>query len=386
MQAHYPISIIKAAEHLPYFAGRLDGSLPHHTLRRIRSLLQITNACYTNTVDGRYTSPAAVDRDAKDKRATGLPCEAVAHIYTQRAAERLIDISRSKLTWKDLVSPQMALRVHARLCARTRGAGQSALAGEEVEIDLPQHLAELRPSLEQRNHLGQPSDTDMKSLVDMQADYGSSPGQLMRIIDVMVYHRRLASVELLTSGSGQVARLMTHLQLHYLGVSAPLWSLPRGLYCRHEEYARLLSGTDNSGQYTRGTGGESHQSGLFPFIEFMLGTCLEQMQVMDVLLSRKHLRRRILHAFSSPEMCTAGIKPACARAFHTLFLLGEISRSDFALFTGLKAHLAAEQVAKMIRIGLLEVPGQTPDHLQPGLPLWLGEILFPELHHPLQPA
>ncbi len=369
----YPPSMLQAAEQLPYLAGRLAGRLPKTTLDQVGSLLQITNAYYTTVLDGLETKPAELARSLRSKRTQQLTSQAAGHIYTQQACQRLIDIFGPRLAWEDMVSPAWTARVHGRLFMRRRA---SAFA-------VPQHpaaeeLAQGQPPSGERlpdlgGQLDQTSEVRTRLLMQMGTVYGAPEDQRSRIISAMAYHHRLACSDPFEGGGGQLARLLTHLQLHYLGLSASLWSLQRGLAGRQDTYEHYL--------------GDVGRSEPYGFIEFMLDTCLEQMKFMDTLLNPKHLRDKLSNAFiNSPEIQRAAIKPGCAKAIHILFSHGEVSRSDFKVFTGLGEKLATEQVAKLVALGLVVAPTPKSRQLYPGIPLWFAEMLFPELHQRFKPA
>ncbi|MFB8831181.1 Fic family protein [Azotobacter sp. CWF10] len=221
----------------------------------------------------------------------------------------------------------------------------------------------------------------------MQQVYGSPADARTRLLAAMAYHHRLAWVHPFADGNGRVVRLLTHLQLHKLNLSSPLWSLSRGLARRQEQYYARLANADQPRRGDLDGRGQLTQAGLFEFVGFMLDTCLDQMRYIEASMRVGQMRERLEKIFAwEPRISAAGVKPEVARALHVLLTQGKVGRADFKVFTGLGERTATDQLRKLVELGLVDSPTPKAREIFPALPVWFAQQLFPDLHQRLGPA
>ena len=306
----------------------------------------MTNTYYTNLIEGQHTEPATLAEGSRRKSAKELKQLSVEHMHAQSGLEALILQRKAEIRWPDMFSPELVERVHERLF---KNAGEDERQLEDGSFLQPgQMRSECGRIIRVGGHTAPAPDSVRAMMIRMKDRYGHAPDQRTRIVCAMAYHHRMAFVHPFADGNGRVVRMLTHLQLHYLGMSAPLWSLSRGLAKRQDEYYQRLSSADKPRRGDLDGRGQLSEKALCEFIEFMLDICLDQMKYMEEMISVHTLRNRIEVALkAAPQFQQAGIKQECARALHILLTQGEITRSDFKVYTGLGLRTATEQLSRL---------------------------------------
>lgn len=376
----FPPSLMHMAEQLPFQAGKLCGVLPTESARRIGGLMRITSSYYSNLIEGQYTEPASLSANAPRRNPKVLTELAVSHIGAQEALERLLRTPRgSTMEWAGMFAPSLVARVHRRLFA---GAGQAELALTDGRELVPGQLRNVsEKNVMVGDHFAPAWQSILPMMSRLQTVYGRIGDQRTRLLGALAYHHRLAFVHPFEDGNGRVVRMLTHLQLAKLGLVSPLWSLSRGLARQQDEYYRRLRSAYQPRRGDLDGRGQLTQSGLLEFVEFMLQVCLDQMKYIEHAMGMATLRQRLERAIAfEPRFEQAGIKQEVARALHILLTHGEVSRSDFKIYTGLHDRVASGQLNKLVTLGLVDAPSVKSRQLYPGLPVWFAQLLFPDLH------
>jgi len=384
-EGRYPPSLLASAERLPFLAGKLSSLLPAETTERLGRLLRVTNTYYTNLIEGQHTEPATLAANSRRKGQKELKQLSVEHMHAQAGLEAVISLRMAKLRWSDMFAPALVERVHQRLF---KGVSEDERRLEDGSFLHPGQMRSVCGRfIKVGGHTAPAPDSVDAMMKRMQERYGQATDQRTRIVCAMAYHHRMAFVHPFADGNGRVVRMLTHLQLHYLGMSAPLWSLSRGLARRQDEYCQRLSSADKPRRGDLDGRGQLSEKALCEFIEFMLDVCLDQMKYMEEMISVHTLRNRIEVALkAAPQFQQAGIKQECARALHILLTQGEVTRSDFKVYTGLGLRTATEQLSKLIDLKLIDAPSQKSRQIYPGLPIWFADWIFPDLHRRFRPA
>lgn len=384
-EGRYPRALLDAAERIPFLAGRLSGFLPAETTERLGKLLRVTNTYYTNLIEGQHTEPATLAANVKRKSPKDLNRLSIEHMYAQAGFETVITRMKDAIEWPTLFSPELVKRVHERLF-KDVCEGERVL--EDGSILVPgQMRSNCGRTIRVGDHTAPAPDAVASMMARMSQRYGQPEDLRTRLICTMAYHHRLAFVHPFADGNGRAVRMITHLQLHYLGMSAPLWSLSRGLARRQDEYYQKLSGADQRRRGDLDGRGQLSERGLCDFIEFMLDVCIDQMQYMEEMINLASLRSRIdIALLVCREFQAAGVKAECARALHILLTQGEVARSDLKVFTGLGDRLATDQLSKLIQLKVVEAPSPKSRVLHPGLPIWFADAVFPDLHRRFRPG
>ncbi|SEJ06742.1 Fic family protein [Azotobacter beijerinckii] len=384
LPSDFPSEILSMAEQLPYQAGKLAGMLPPETTTCVGGLLRVTSSFYSNLIEGQFTEPVSLAPRAPKRSRKELTELAVAHIGAQEAFERAI-LRYSAVPWREFFSPSFVARIHCRLF---ESATEEQLRLADGNRLVP---GQLRDAAERDVMVGQhaaPAWTAVTPMLNrMQQVYGSPPDARTRLLAVMAYHHRLAWVHPFADGNGRVVRLLTHLQLHKLNLSSPLWSFSRGLARRQEQYYARLANADQPRRGDLDGRGQLTQAGLFEFVGFMLDTCLDQMRYIEAAMQVGQMRERLEKIFAwEPRINSAGVKPEVARALHVLLTQGKVGRADFKVFTGLGERTATDQLRKLVELGLVDSPTPKAREIFPALPVWFAQQLFPDLHQRLGPA
>lgn len=381
MPAILPDSMLAKASRIPFLAGELRGLLPPQTALRLGALMRITSSYYSNLIEGQYTEPASLAPLSPQRTGEDLQQLALAHIRAQRVFERAgtWSIHRGQ-PWSAMFSSDFVASVHRRLFKHATREQLSLGDGSQLQP------GELRSETQKnvivgRDHFAPSWESVDAMILRMQQVYGRCGDPRYQLLGSLAYHHRLAYVHPFEDGNGRVVRMITHLQLHRLGLASPLWSLSRGLARKQDEYYARLRNADQARRGDLDGRGQLSQAGLLEFMNFMLDTCIDQMTYIREALSVGRLRERLDKLVALHERFTgAGIKTECARALHVLITQGKVLRADFKVFTGLHDRVASEQLRKLIEMGVVEAPSAKSRYVYPGLPVWFAQLVFPDLH------
>lgn len=376
-----PPVVLEKADAVRFLSGRLTGMLAPATAHRLARLLELTNSYYSNLIEGQYTEPAQLAAALKVRRSPKVLTElAASHVLAQRALERAVRRYQGRgLCWADGFAPACIARVHRRLF---QNASDEELRLPDGSLMLPGRLRnECRLNVSVGQHDAPDYSVVLPMLERMQQAYGRVADPRLRLLAVLAYHHRLAWVHPFPDGNGRVIRMVTHLQLHQLGLASSLWSLSRGLARRQAEYYARLANADASRRGDLDGRGQLTQSGLVEFIDFMLDVCVDQMTYMCEGLRLAPLRERLERIVAmEPRLIDAGLKVEVARALHVLIAQGCVARSDFKVYMGLGDRVSIDQLSKLLSLGLVESPTPKSREIYPGLPVWFAQLLFPDLH------
>jgi Fic family protein len=378
-----PKSLLDRAEALPTKTAFLAGCLAPGTAERLGRLLRVTNTYYSNLIEGQYTEPADMQRaqNAPKKERKLLQSLAVRHMDVQRLFERALRLHPADS--KSMYAPGLIRAVHFRLFDGTDEESRRLSDGRIME---PGSLRSL-PTEEVvvGNHLAPAAAVVRPMLEHLQNGFGNIQDPRRRIIAALANHHRLAFVHPFLDGNGRVSRMITHLQLVQLGLQPHLWSLSRGLARRHQDYYAALANADRPREGDLDGRGKLSQKHYFAFIEFMLEVCHDQVDYMTAALDREKMRERVIRAFKTKErLLDAGVRPETGPAVLALLNQGSLPRSEFKMFTGLPPRGATDELTRLIKLGVVSSPTPKSRTVEPGLPHWFAQTIFPDLHVRLQ--
>lgn len=374
-----PQAMLDRAEALIPKTAFLAGSLAPETAMRLGKLLRVTNTYYSNLIEGQYTEPAAMQRaqNAPKRERRLLRDLAILHMDVQLVFERAL--RRHPADFKSMFSPDLISTIHYRLFNGTDEESRRLSDGRVFEPGV------LRSAPDEEvvvgNHLAPAAAVVESMLKHLQWGFGMVQDPRKRIIAALANHHRLAFVHPFLDGNGRVARMVTHLQLVQLGLKPNLWSLSRGLARRHQDYYSALTLADRQREGDLDGRGQLSQKHYFAFIEFMLDVCHDQVDYMTEALDRGKMRERVLRTFMTNErLLEAGIRPGTAPAVLALLAQGSLPRAEFKTFTGLQDRLATDELGRLIKLGIVHSPTPKSRILEPGLPAWFAQGVFPDLH------
>ncbi|WP_447903414.1 hypothetical protein [Pseudomonas serbica] len=222
---------------------------------------------------------------------------------------------------------------------------------------------------------------DATNLASRQSSLGEITELRRRLITALAQHYHLIQNQPLSDGNGAMARLVVHMHFAQIGLHPHLWSLPRGVARRREEYHAALGLTGGTQGRQPSGGFQRTGTALLSFIAFMLDVCHEEVDYMTAALNRRKLRESITNAFNTNSRLTeAGIRGEIAPAFLALLIQGALPRSEFNTFTGLQSEAASNQVGRLINIDLVVSPPSDLLTLEIALPDWFVRELLPDLH------
>jgi Fic family protein len=339
----------------------------------------VTESYYSNLIEGLHTEPAALERaqNLPRKQRQLLGDLAVDHMDVQHVFERAL--RRYPTSFKSMFSPELISAVHYELFDGASEESRCLSNGRMLE---PGRLRS-RPDEEVKvsSHLAPAAAAVSPMLDHLQWGFGNIQDPRRRIIAVLANHHRLAFVHPFLDGNGRVLRMITHLQMVQLGLQPHLWSLSRGLAHRRQDYYSALSKADRPREGDFDGRGQLSQKHYFGFIEFMLDVCHDQVDYMTAAFNHEKLRERVIRAYKTNErLWDAGVRPESAPAVIALLLQGSLPRAEFKVFTGLPHRGAIDELTSLIKLGVVLSPTPKSRTVEPGLPAWFAQEIFPELH------
>lgn len=377
-----PVDILEKASLLPAKAAFLDGRLAPATRVRLVSLLEVTNTYYSNLIEGQYSAPADMQRaqTAPKRERKQLTDLAMQQLGVQTSFERIMYRWETNITWPTMLSPWLVKQVHKALF-RHAPAEQLKLHDSERYLVPGKLRVEPDEQVEVGRHLAPDARVVQPMLELLQQAMGSCNDPRMRLITALAYHHRLAWIHPFMDGNGRLARLITHIQLVYLDLRPNLWSLSRGLARRQTEYYAMMANADRPREGDLDGRGQLSLKHYLAFIRFMLDVCLDQIDYMTEAVDPANMRARIERLFKYHErISSAKIRPGSAAAVHALLSMGTMPRATFKTFLGLSERLAIEELKRLIELGIVLSPTPKSRDVEPGLPVWFAQEIFPDLH------
>jgi hypothetical protein len=117
----------------------------------------------------------------------------------------------------------------------------------------------------------------------------------------------------------------------------------------------------------------------------MLEVCHDQVNYMTEALNTVTLRERLTRVFQyNTQLRCSGVRPATASAVLALITLGSMPRSDFKAFTGLNPRQASDELTTLVNLGVVLSKSPKARIIEPGLPTWFADEIFPNLHRQIQ--
>ena len=356
--------------------------LLNHTIGpSLRPILRSMNSYYTNRIEGQHTSPTDIDRAlnagmSNDRRIARLQRLALAHMQVEEQQElEVLDESRTRL-----FSPEWAQSIHHNLYMalpedeRTTEEGHPLGPGQwrDRPVSLGRHLA---PEVE-----------NVPGLMEvLHSGYRNLPYGESLLIGIAACHHRMAYIHPFLDGNGRVARLHSHLLLHWMGLTGGVWSIMRGLARNQQDYYRFLNDADLPRKGGSDGRGNLTQAGLVDFVSFFLDICLDQVRFMAKMLQltefRNRLRDLLLWMEANPwklgsEMSV--VKIEALEALHYVSLVGRLERAKFLSMTGLSERTARRVLSSLIDFGLLRSESsRAPVEFR--VPMGALRFLFPRL-------
>jgi Fic family protein len=379
-----PASIINSADMLQRKIEFLAGCMAPETSARVTGLLRLTNSYYSNLIEGHYSTTVDLQhaQNAPWRDRKQLTDLAVQHVEAQAVLERAIRRCQSN-DFAVMFDPKLLEQIHYRLFRHV--PPESLLLGDGWQMEPGRLRSKEREQVIVGKHQA-PAPAVVRSMLQhLQIHFGCIEDPRLRLIAVLANHHRTAFVHPFLDGNGRVTRMLTHLQLCHLNLRPELWSLSRGLARRHQDYYLYLSLADSPRQGGMDGHGQLSQRHYFGFIEFMLEVCHDQVNYMTEALNTVTLRERLTRVFQyNTQLRCRGVRPATASAVLALITLGSMPRSEFKAFTGLNPRQASDELTALVNLGVVLSKSPKARIIEPGLPTWFADEIFPNLHRQIQ--
>lgn len=343
----------------------------------LRSLLRSMNSYYTNRIEGQHTRPHEIDQAlrqdfSKDAVLAAKQRLAVAHIEAEQALEQRYSGADGA---RALYSAEAVQDMHRELFGRLPTAD---LLTPEKEVIKP---GELR----QRDvKVGQHVAPAFASVPVFLARWASFYGNVRRgeaaLVAMAAAHQRLGWLHPFIDGNGRVMRLHTHTLLNALGYTGGLWSPLRGFARSTERYYALLADADSLRRGDLDGRGNLSEQALIAWIDYVLKTCIDQVNFMAGMLDFETMKARIEACLVfEATVVKQGVRQEALRGLHYLFLSGEeMARGDFKTMLGMSDRGATDALGALVKRGLLK--SDSPQgKVRFGLPQHALRFLFPLL-------
>ena len=343
----------------------------------LRGLLRNMNSYYTNRIEGQHTRPHEIDQAlrqdfSKDAVLAAKQRLAVAHIEAEQALEQR---HKGPDGAAALYSPDAVQDLHRELFGRLPAA--DLLTPEQAPI-VP---GALRQQDVQVGHHVAPAHASVPDFLQRWASfYGGVRRGEAALVAMACAHQRLGWVHPFVDGNGRVMRLHTHTLLSALGYTGGLWSPLRGFARSTERYDALLADADSLRRGDLDGRGNLSEQALIAWVDYVLDTCLDQVNFMGSMLDFATIKARIeaCLVFES-TVIKQGVRQESLRALHYLFLSGEdMTRGDVKSMLGMSDRGATDALGALVKRGLLK--SDSPQgKVRFGLPQHALRFLFPQL-------
>jgi len=366
--------LLTKAHDLSRLATLLAGTRVPPELRR---LLRSMNSYYTNRIEGQHTRPHEIDQALRqnfslDATLAAKQRLAVAHIEAEEALELRYQGADGA---QALYTAGAVQDLHQELFGRLPPADLLTPENEPIvpgqlrmrEVQVGQHVA--------------PAFASVPRFLERWASFYSHVRRgEAALVALAAAHQRLGWIHPFIDGNGRVMRLHTHTLLHALGYTGGLWSPLRGFARSTDQYYALLADADSLRRGDLDGRGNLSEQALIAWIDYVLGTCLDQVTFMTGMLDFETLKARI-------EACLvfeatvekSGVRQESLRGLHYLFLSGEeMARGDFKSMLGMSDRGATDALGALVKRGLLK--SDSPQgKVRFGLPQHALRFLFPRL-------
>ncbi len=335
----------------------LAGKLHPVALQQLSGVTRITNAYYSNLIEGHITRPAEIKgalegdySDNEEKRA--LQEEAVAHVELQEEIDRIALFGELL----DPTSPEYIQYLHTEFYSKLPEEFMWVRDrdGEKRFRIVP---GEFRTSDVTVGELNPPEWKHVPALMDyFHLRFGRQQmGQIAKVLAIPAAHHRALYIHPYSDGNGRVMRLMSHAMCHRAGIGAGgLWSISRGL-------ARGLGGVVGQTQYKErmqmadaqragahdGRGVRSY-SALVGFTEWFLEVMIDQIEFMGTLFDFENLDKRL-----DDYVKLRDLRPESASLLRHLLLNGEIERGDVPGIMGLAPRTGRRVLMDLLKDGII---------------------------------
>ncbi|MDD0841412.1 Fic family protein [Pseudomonas sp. Gutcm_11s] len=359
-----PGSITAAADQISEQSQLISSRLAAVTAKKLSDLLRITNAYHSNLIEGYLADVHHLQKaQLNPPPHTDL---VVRHMRAQQTLEQAVS-SFPGNTFGEIFAPELISQVHHEL-----------FDGEPAMVDPGRLRAGASEQVQIGRHIAPPASLVLPMLQHLQHHFGRIQDPRRQVVAVLANHHRLALIHPFLDGNGRTTRMLTHLQLAYLGLKPEVWSLCRGLAYQRTDYYRHLALADRPREGDYDGRGQLSRRHFFDFIEFLLDVSAAQIQYILEAIPPLQLHQRVMATLAQPQQHSSGMKLSSAQAITVLFEQGSMPLDAFKLLLGL-GDRADEEVHRLSELGLINCLTGAPV-VEIALPIYFAEMIFPQLH------
>lgn len=281
----------RVALELAAAAAGLGRGIEPVAARRMRAMMRIIEAHYSNLIEGRELSPDEIGRavagnvDEEGPRRS-LQLEAIAHERLQ--AE--IDARAAEGRLPAPASPEFILWLHREFyrdapdeILRIEGAGREFMMEPGAWRSKPEHEVAVG------RHLPPSSDRvpDFMAHFAKRYDFSRLDGT-QRILAVAAAHHRFSFIHPFPDGNGRISRFMSRAMAYEAGIGGDgLWSISRGLargFDGRSDYRTMMDHADMTRQGDLDGRGNLSMRALQDYVLWFLKVALAEVTFMSDLL------------------------------------------------------------------------------------------------------
>jgi Fic family protein len=327
----------------------LRRSLPESLMASLADLVRAMNCYYSNLIEGHDTHPVDIERAlkndySKNAHKRDLQLEAKAHI----AVQKWIDGGglRGRAATRDGI-----MEVHRRFCELLP---EDLLWVEDPQTKdrIPVVPGELRvKDVKVGAHVAVSPGAVPRFLERFEEIYNHL-GKTDSILSAAAAHHRLVWIHPFVDGNGRVARLISHAMLLETLDTGAIWSVARGLARTVDVYKGHLAACDSTRHSDLDGRGNLSEEAIANFTDFVLRTCIDQVEFMESLMQPNRLRTRIL-LWAEEEIRIGTLPPKSSSILEAVLYRGELPRADAAGVVGAGERHARRIVSALIARGVL---------------------------------
>lgn len=370
------------AEMICYKSAALTGGHNQILLDEIASTLRVTNSYYSNLIESQGTHPLNIEKAmkqnfSKNEKNKNLQLLSLKHIEVQENIRNSIDSFSTPYDnefikklhysfYQDLPTSFLELE--------NDGIAYKMTPGEYRGIDVVVG-----------DHIAVPFQEVTSAMSEFNKQYANAINKSTKseaLLYALCSHHRFSWIHPFADGNGRISRLLLDGVLQSIGLTGyELWNISRGLARNKKDYLKYLGMADMPPQSMTDGRGKLSVRGLEYFLNFMLDTCLDQIEYMGNNLKIDILSNKLekFIRLSQEEMLERDPLPAHSQKLLPMFLIkGEIQRSEIPGIIGMKERSATALTSSLLKMGYIQTNGPK-DPFKLKLDSYMASYIFPNI-------
>lgn len=375
--------IAEMATELITKSASLSGGHTPQTLEAVKELLYYVNCYYSNNIESQGTKPSDIERAMKKEfsenvKERNLQILALAHLNVQRWIENKLKSGS--------ISPYDETFIHEVHKHFYEVGGMEPFQSIEHQGILYPVMPGLYrdKEVEVGRHLA-PAPVEVPGLM---ATFESLYNAILqnnipsKVIHALSSHHRFVWIHPFMDGNGRVSRLILDAAMKHSGILGyGLWSISRGLSRSNDRYKEYLSIADQKQIGAYDGRGPLSTKALEEFVEFMLSTCLDQINYMSRYLRMDTFASRIedyIARSQKKEFDNEPLPDKTSNIINMILLKGECQRGELSTLTSIPDRTMTRILKKLLEQNILQSDSQKgPVRLK--ISAHMSGFLFPEI-------